>query len=185
MENTASEQVLISLRRIIRAIDLHSKDLAKKYGITGPQLLVLKEASENQDSTIGQIAVNVSLSSATVTDIIARLEKRGLAQRIRSTEDKRRVIVNVTEEGEQVIRNTPPLLQELLSEQFAQLEDWEQNLILSSLQRIVSMLKVEKLDAASVLAIGPLTVDSRQTQEFLQEEPPPPDSQSIRSAEKN
>lgn len=183
MKNDASEQILISLRRIIRAVDLHSRDLAKNYGVTGPQLVVLREALQGRESTIGQIARNVSLSAATVTDIIARLEKNGYAQRIRSTQDKRRVIVMVTPQGETIIKQTPPLLQERLSEKFAQLEDWEQTLILSSLQRIVSMLEVQKLDAASLLAIGPLTADSEQTQEFL-DPPVSPDTQAIQSPRK-
>ncbi|MDX1268522.1 MAG: MarR family transcriptional regulator, partial [Oceanisphaera sp.] len=35
------EEVLVALRQIIRAIDLHSRQLSKASGLTGPQLLLL------------------------------------------------------------------------------------------------------------------------------------------------
>jgi hypothetical protein len=107
-----------------------------------------------------------------------------MVHRVRSTVDKRRVFVSVTNQGQHIISNTPPLLQEQLSEKFARLEDWEQNLILSSLQRIVSMLEVQKLDAASMLATGPLTADSDLTQEFLEEPKNSPDSHNDQRSEK-
>lgn len=184
MQQNSSKQVLMALRRIIRAVDLNSRDLVKKFGVTGPQLVVMKTIHENKEMTIGKIAMAAHLSSATVTDIIDRLEKRGMVHRVRSTVDKRRVFVSVTNQGQHIISNTPPLLQEQLSEKFAQLEDWEQNLILSSLQRIVSMLEVQKLDAASMLATGPLTADSDLTQEFLEEPKNSPDSHNDQRSEK-
>lgn len=160
-------QVLSSIRRIIRAIDLNSKKLVRKYGLTGPQLVVLKELEYHNELTVGEIASNVSLSSATVTNILDRLEKRGLVRRTRCTEDKRQVLVKPTDAAHRILQNAPPFIQELLFDKFESLEDWEQNLILSSLQRIVSMMEAEKVDAASVLATGPLTAEPEETEKFL------------------
>ncbi len=39
------EQLILSLRQVNRAVDLHSKQLNKKFGLTGPQLLVIKKTS--------------------------------------------------------------------------------------------------------------------------------------------
>lgn len=154
-ENTA-DQVLVVLRRIIRAIDIHSRDLVRNYGLTGPQLILLKELTEFRKRTVGDLAKTVSLSNATVTDILDRLEKRGLIQRSRSDTDRRRVLVSITEEGEKLLQNVPSLLQERFIAQFEKLEIWEQTLILSSLQRIASMMEVKDLDASPVLISGPL-----------------------------
>ena len=146
-----TNQVMTELRRIIRAIDLYSKKTVQRCGVTGPQLVVLKEL-ENQDGiTVGEIAVNVSLSSATVTDILGRMEKRGLVARTRSDRDKRRVIVRATDEGMKILQSAPSMLQHHFVEKFKQLQEWEKTLILSSLQRIVSMMNVEQLDASAVL----------------------------------
>ncbi|ADK80141.1 transcriptional regulator, MarR family [Sediminispirochaeta smaragdinae DSM 11293] len=140
-----SYDVLVTLRRIIRAIDMHSKRLGKEYGLTGPQLMILKEIRSGTDITIGHVAKKVSLSQATVTNIIDRLEKRGMVTRERSTLDKRRVIVRTTDKAEEILKTNPSVLQADFINSFQTLETWEQNLILSSLQRIATMMGAEHI----------------------------------------
>lgn len=148
------EQVLTSLRRVIRATDLHSKRLAKTSGLTAPQILLLQAIRKLEGSTIGQIANEVSLSQATVTNILDRLEKRGLVRRERSTVDKRKVHVQLTERGVQDIMNAPTPLQEHFSRQFNDLQEWEQTMIIAALQRVAHMMDAEHIDASPVLDIG-------------------------------
>lgn len=150
-------EVLSSLRRVIRAADIHSKQLTKTVGLTSPQLLLLqaiKNTAEN--STIGNLAKKISLSQATVTSIIDRLETRGLVTRKRSQTDKRYVWLYLTEEGEKVLEKAPTPLQEHFVQRFSKLEDWEQNMILSSLQRLALMMDATELDAAPFLDVGAL-----------------------------
>lgn len=145
------DQVLVSLRQIIRAIDLHSKKLERESGITGPQLLVMQQIGTKGEMTSGVIAREVSLSQATVTSIIDRLERKELLKRERSDTDKRKVIISLTEKGVQSLEGAPALMQESFVDAFNQLEDWEQSLILSSLQRLSDMMNATDLDAAPLL----------------------------------
>ena len=85
--------VLIALRQITRAIDVHSKKMVREIGLTSPQLLVLKEIEQNPTIKASTIAKEVHLSQATVTTIIDRLQKAGLIVRARSDSDKR--VVNL------------------------------------------------------------------------------------------
>ena len=85
-----SNQVIIALRRVIRAVDLHSRTLVESHGLTGPQALILK-ALQKGSLAAGELANQVSLSQGTVTDILNRLEQRDLISRIRDTADRRRV----------------------------------------------------------------------------------------------
>lgn len=140
-----SYDVLVTLRQIIRATDMHSKQLVKRYGLTAPQLMVLKEIMADEDINIGKVAKKVSLSQATVTNIIDRLEARGMVNRERSSEDKRRVMVRVTEKTRDILKHNPSVLQEEFLHKFKQLEEWEQNLILSSIQRIAKMMGAEDI----------------------------------------
>lgn len=134
------EAVLVALRRIARAIDLHSKRLVQRYGLTGPQALVLRNLLLASEQSVGELARRISLSQATVTDILDRLEKRALVQRTRSTTDKRRVLVRATADAK-ALGDALPLLQESFVAEFRKLEEWEQTLILSSLQRVASMME--------------------------------------------
>lgn len=150
------EQVLISLRRLIRATDLHSKQLVKTVGLTAPQLLLLQAISAKGQVTIGEIARDISLSQATVTNILDRLEKRGMIYRERSNHDKRKVHAHLTDKGAAILKGAPTPLQEHFVKQFRNLHDWEQNTILSSLQRIAQMMDAQHIDASPVLDIGDL-----------------------------
>jgi DNA-binding MarR family transcriptional regulator len=151
-----SDNVMIALRKIIQAIDMNSKQLVKRVGLTGPQLVILQEISTQGEVTAGEIARAVSLSQATVTGILERMEKRGLLARQRSDRDKRRIMVSITATGEQILKDAPPLMQEAFVERFSSLQDWEQTMILSALQRLVTIMDARAIDAAPFLATNPL-----------------------------
>jgi len=150
------EEVLITLRRLIRATDLHSKQLVKTAGLTAPQLLLLQAIREQGQVTIGALAKEISLSQATVTTILDRLEKRGLVYRERSLEDKRKVHAYLTDKGADIIRDAPTPLQEHFVKQFRDLREWEQSMIISALQRVALMMDAEHIDASPVLDVGDL-----------------------------
>ncbi len=152
MENI--DDVLVALRRVIRATDLHSKHLAKTTGLTTPQILLLQAIRARSDVTIGELANEVSLSQATVTTILDRLEKRELVYRERSTKDKRKVHAHLTEAGVNILKDAPVPLQEHFTEQFRNLEQWEQTMIIAALQRVAHMMDAQRIDAAPVLDIG-------------------------------
>lgn len=150
------DEVLVALRRVIRAVGLHSRQLERSHGLTAPQALVLKTIIGLGQASVGNVAKRVSLSQATVTDILNRLETRHLVVRARSHEDRRRVMVSATEQAVAIMSRSPPLLQEAFVERFSALEDWEQNLLISSLQRITTLMGIEQLDASPVLVTGPV-----------------------------
>lgn len=150
------DEVLIALRRVIRATDLHSKHLSKTTGLTAPQLLVLQSLRDKGEMSVGELANQVSLSQATVTSIIDRLEKKRLVVRERSKEDKRKVLVSLTEEGLDSVIDAPTPLQDHFIRQFRDLQEWEQTALISSLQRISQMMDAHHIDAAPVLDVGTL-----------------------------
>ncbi len=150
------EEVLIALRRVIRATDLHSKYLAKTTGLTAPQILVLQSIRDKGQITIGELASEISLSQATVTTILDRLEKRNLVYRERSEEDKRKVHAYLSDQAMETLKNAPIPLQDHFARQFVDLHEWEQTMIISALQRVAQMMDAQHIDASPVLDIGVL-----------------------------
>src|SRR5690606_28387316 len=135
------EQLLIALRKIIRATDLYSKQLNKVAGLTAPQLLLLREiAAAPEGVTASTVAQNIKLSPATVSNIIDRLEHRQLLKRTRSTTDTRRVSLALTESAQELLAKAPKPLQHHFIELFASLQDWEQSALLSAMERIAYMM---------------------------------------------
>lgn len=148
------KEVLISLRRVIRATDLHSKHLAKSTGLTAPQMLILQTLRDHDQVSNSELAHEISLSQATVTSIMDRLEKRNLVIRERSTQDKRKVLARLTDEGARMLKDAPLPLQEQFASQFNNLKDWEQSLLVAALQRVADMMDAQDLDASPILDIG-------------------------------
>ncbi len=142
---SVAEDVFVALRKIDRAIDLQSKKLKKKFGLTGPQLMVLKAIANNSNMQISAIAKNISLSQATVTSILDRLEKQGYAKRQRSVVDKRKVNIVLTDKSKDILKYDVDLLQEDFYKNFNKLEDWEQMLILAALDRLGVLLNVKNI----------------------------------------
>jgi DNA-binding MarR family transcriptional regulator len=150
------DELLIALRRVIRAVDLRSKQLSRDVGLTGPQLLVMQNIHASPGVMVKEIADSINLSPATITNILDRLEIKELANRIRSVEDKRKVGVYLTDKGNEALKNAPRALQEHFVERFGQLEEWEQSQMVATMQRIASMMNAENIDASPVLAVGSL-----------------------------
>ncbi|MCP4115513.1 MAG: winged helix-turn-helix transcriptional regulator [Desulfobacteraceae bacterium] len=140
------KELLILLRKMIQAVDLYSKDLNKRCGLTGPQLVILKEVTTHRLISVSELAKTISLSQGTVTDIINRLENKGLIVKARSQTDKRRVLISPSEKCIDILRNAPPPLEAKFTESFTELEDWEQQMILSSMNRLVKLMSAEKID---------------------------------------
>ena len=148
------DQVLTSLRRVIRAIDLHSKQLVKTASVTGPQLRLLQLIHSKQTATSRELADAMNLSQATVTSILDRLESRALIERVRSQTDKRKVHPQLTEAGKAILDSAPAPLQDSFVRKFDSLQSWEQHMIIASLQRVAEMMDASEIDASPFLDIG-------------------------------
>lgn len=149
-------ELLVSLRKIIQAIDIHSKTLNKKFGITGPQLIVLQEILKHGQISITPLSKITSLSQATITDITKRLETKGLIVRKKLENDRRSVGLSLTQAGNDIMKKLPSPLQEVFTNRFSTIENWEQMMILSAFERVVSLMAAEEIDASPIMVTGPI-----------------------------
>lgn len=148
-------RVLRAFRRIIRAIDLHSRRLEADHHITGPQLIALNAVSEGPIAT-SELARRVHLSPSTIVGILDRLEGKGLVARQRSTQDRRLVYVELTPEGRKLAAHAPSPLQDRLAEALGALPRAEQQAIAAALEKVVGLMEAREIDAAPILDTGPL-----------------------------
>lgn len=155
-EGSYELRILQSLRRIIRAIEIHSQRLSHDYQITGPQLGCLLALKEHGALTTTHLARTLFLSPSTVVGIVDRLEEKGLLARMRSTEDRRQVQVGLTESGAHLAESAPSPLQETLSGNLKDLPALELVSITLALDKLVSLMEAEKISAAPILETGPL-----------------------------
>lgn len=145
---------LIALRRILRATELYGRELARVAGLTPVQIRVLQIVSAHGVVTPKQISAQMGVSQATISTLLDRLAAKGMVWRERSETDRRQTNVVLTENGRNVIERAPDALQQQYVKAFEALEDWEQAMIVASLERVASMLNAADLDAAPVLDHG-------------------------------
>lgn len=133
-----------TVRRMERCVDLHSRILEKKYGLTVPQLHVLWIASEGEGTPIGRLAALTGLSGATLTGIVDRLEDHGLARRVRSADDKRQVLVVTTSRGRATLAERPRPFSARFIERLGEMASWERTRLLSQVQHVADMMEGEE-----------------------------------------
>lgn len=147
-----------SLRRIMRAVDVHSRRLAAEFMVTGPQLLCLQTLHDDGPLTTSALAKLIHLSKSTTVGILDRLEQKGWVSRERSNLDRRVVLVHITADGEACLAAAPSLLQGRLAQGLRNLPEKEQLVIAQSLERVVEMLETRP-DVAPLLEAGPIIED--------------------------
>lgn len=151
-----SNDALVALRRILRVTELNSRTLARDSAINTSQLIVMQLLAREGEALPSVIAKNVELKQATVTVLLNKLEEAGLVTRRRDTEDRRRIWVSLTEGGRSVLETSPDPLQDRFRNAFERLEDWEQAMLVTALERVAALLDAGDLDAAPILEIGDL-----------------------------
>jgi DNA-binding MarR family transcriptional regulator len=113
-----------------------------------PQLICLQALRGLGQAPLSTLAKQIHLGSPTVLGIVDRLEEKGLLCRERSRQDRRKVLIELTEEGRSLLDRTPSLLQDRLSHSLNLLEPLARQQIASSLENIVHMMGMDHLDAA-------------------------------------
>lgn len=104
------------MRYISGIIKQNGRKILNNYPITSPQFVALQWLLEEGDLTIGELSNKISLAFSTTTDLVDRMEKNDLVERIRSTTDRRVVRIHVLEKGKTIIHEVIEKRQEYLEE---------------------------------------------------------------------
>lgn len=99
-----------ALRRLQQAGEVHAKRLSRYGGLTPMQLLILQVLAAEPKLTASTLSRRVSLSAATLSGMLDRLEEQGLLGRERDPADRRRQWLSLSDTGLQLLQQAPPLL---------------------------------------------------------------------------
>lgn len=148
-------EILVEVRKIVRAINIESKRIQKEFGISIPQLLCLNHIKNCRDhqSTHRNITRFLNLNSSTATGIINRLEKKGLIARLPKRDDKRVTYVTLTSAGSKLLNQTPHLLHDKLAQRLADLPPDKINEIRQSLTLLTKALGIQGMDASPLITL--------------------------------
>ncbi|MGP4067549.1 MarR family winged helix-turn-helix transcriptional regulator [Halobacillus sp. B29] len=104
------------LRYISGIIKQRGRVILNHYLITAPQFVALQWLLEKGDMTIGELSDYIHLACSTTTDLVDRMEKNKLVERVRDLKDRRVVRIHVLQKGEQIIHEVIEKRQDYLKE---------------------------------------------------------------------
>lgn len=102
----ADYEALAAFRHAVRRYLAFAEAGARSVGLTSQQhqaLLAIKAQTLSRPMSIGDLAGQLLIKHHSAVELVGRLEKAGYTKRSRDDEDRRRVLVSLTREGEGVL----------------------------------------------------------------------------------
>ncbi|MFI5304743.1 MAG: MarR family winged helix-turn-helix transcriptional regulator [Nitrospiria bacterium] len=144
-KKTAIAEIVQSFRRIFKSIQEYSEEVLKEFGVTGPQLWLLKILHSEDGTPVSELSQKMFLHISTVSSIINRLEEKGYIERKRTKSDRRLVLIHLTEKGLKIMAKAPEPAQGKLLHGLQNLSQKEVLGLYESLQKIVQLMEVNRL----------------------------------------
>jgi len=141
----AIAEIVQSFRKIFKYIQQYSEEVLKEFGVTGPQLWLLKTLHDDNGTPVSELSQKMFLHISTVSSIINRLEEKGLIERKRTKTDRRKVFIHLTDRGEELIVKAPEPAQGKLLHGLQKLSSEEVLGLYKSLEKIVQLMEVDRI----------------------------------------
>jgi len=133
----AEESVGYLMKRIMMSVVYQVDKRLDVHELTSAQWGPLMRLRTTGGSTVAELARWLQVDAGAMTRLLDRLEKKGLCKRVRSTEDRRVVKVELTPEGEAAIREVPAVLAEVMNAHLAGFSKTEWQALKTYLQRML------------------------------------------------
>ncbi|MEW6274062.1 MAG: MarR family transcriptional regulator [Bacillota bacterium] len=134
------EEVALQLMR-----RMHAKmDVSMAYGITGSQFFVLKRIHEHGRMTVSAAAEEIGVSLSAITALVDRLVKAGLVTRSRDEDDRRLVWLEVTPQGEEVLKACQAGRKQIMEKYLGQLADDDLEQLVRIYEKLLRIMKEEE-----------------------------------------
>jgi DNA-binding MarR family transcriptional regulator len=124
-----SPETVSDIERLLREISVivkrKGREILNNFPITPPQFTALVWLNDEGDMTIGELSQKMYLACSTMTDLIDRMEKNGVVERVRDDRDRRVVRIHLLEKGAQIIKEVMEARRQYLAEILSHLSDDE------------------------------------------------------------
>jgi DNA-binding MarR family transcriptional regulator len=152
IKESSSKKIVAAIRRLVRLTYLDSKAMVKRYGITGPQSLVLKSLIESIEPLSSMtLSRRLNVSPANITGIIDRLEEKGLVKRMRKQGDRRTILIELTEKGIGFGQQLPDLIEKKLIKGLGDLDTSEIAAIYMAFNKVIQIIEESTEDTAETI----------------------------------
>jgi DNA-binding MarR family transcriptional regulator len=139
MTRSRPSSVIKVMRELASAYHtLHSYDAhhLKQFDMTPAQADVICELGTEGVMCCGELAENVLIPRGSLSGVLERLEERGLIQRAPSRQDRRKMLIRLTDTGKDLFSRVFPGRISRMAERFDQLDEETQGFIVDALRQL-------------------------------------------------
>lgn len=134
------ETIEYDLRKISGIVKQKGREILNNFPITPPQFVALQWLNEEGDMTIGDLSNKMYLAFSTTTDLIDRMEKNELVERIRDQKDRRVVRIHLLVKGRKIIEDVLERRKDYLQSILSEMNEQEIDLIAKSLNMLFAAM---------------------------------------------
>ncbi|WP_066270288.1 MarR family winged helix-turn-helix transcriptional regulator [Hydrogenophaga palleronii] len=135
---TPEESVGFLLKRVLMSFVCQADKRLCDHDLTSAQWNPMMNLRMRGTATVAELARWSMIDAGAMTRLLDRLEKKGLCKRMRSTEDRRVVMVELTTEGRATMEHVPEVLADVMNRHLAGFSEAEWQQLLALLTRMVA-----------------------------------------------
>jgi len=137
------ETVATELRPVLLRLARELRKETEQLGVTASQATLLWLVKRSPGLSLHELAAEEGISPPALSGHIDRLERVGLMERVRSSEDRRRVGLRLTEEGERLLRRVRARRTTWLAGRLGALDPDEVAAIEAAVPALMKLLEVD------------------------------------------
>jgi DNA-binding MarR family transcriptional regulator len=117
-----AQQIVALIRRMVSRMYVDSKGMTKRFGLTGPQVLVMRALLKHGAMSSADLSNALYVTASNLTGIIDRLEQKGFVARTNKPSDRRVRLLALTAEGIKQAESLPDPIEDKLTAGLARLD---------------------------------------------------------------
>jgi DNA-binding MarR family transcriptional regulator len=143
MSTVVTDPVTVAnrLRPVLHKLSRHLKRETHSVGATSGQISLLAEIRRSPGIGVRELASAERMSSPGMSKYVARLERAGLVRRRTETTDRRRVGLELTDEGQRVLRSVRSRRTAWLASRLNQLDPAELAAVDAAIEPLARLLE--------------------------------------------
>lgn len=135
-----AETVAADLRPVLLRLARELRKETEQLGITARQATLLWLVKRSPGLSLAELAAEEGISPPALSGHVDRLERAGLIERLRSTDDRRRVGLRLTDEGARILRRVRARRTTWLADRLSALEPAELEAIADAVPALQALL---------------------------------------------
>lgn len=135
-------------RLIFKAVQQHSQTIEASCCVSNAQIWILWELSNRPGMRVTELAKALAVHQSTASNLVEKLVRKGLVEKVRNSPDQRVVSLSLTDAGRETLRKAPSPARGLLQQALFDLSDGALRSLNDSLDALIEEMDIKDGQAA-------------------------------------